>query len=77
MVYSRRHIRQTFGACGKTKDTIAKAIANTLPPLKPWLPRERRIWESEHYSMAMFEAVALAMTHYAAQRTTKEPQGAR
>ena len=63
-VYSRRHIREAFGECGKTKDTIARAIADTLPALKPWLPPKRRIWESEHYSMAIFDAVALALTHY-------------
>ena len=65
MAYSRRHVRQAFGKCGKTKETIAKAIADTLPALKPWLPPKRRIWESEHYSMAIFEAAALALTHYA------------
>ena len=66
-VYSRRHIREAFGELGKTKDTIAKAIADSLPALKPWLPPKRRIWESEHYSMAIFEAAALGVTHY---RTT-------
>ena len=64
MIYSCRQIRQAFGECGKTKDTIAKAVADALPALKPWLPPRRRIWESEHYSMAIFDAVALAMTHY-------------
>ena len=63
-VYSRRHIREAFGELGKTKDTIAKAIADSLPALKPWLPPKRRIWESEHYSMAIFEAAALGVTHY-------------
>ena len=64
MAYSRQHIREAFGECGKSKDTIAKAIADTLPALKPWLPPKRRIWESEHHSMAIFEAAALALTHY-------------
>ena len=64
MVYSRRHIREAFGELGKTKDTIARSIAGRLPALKPWLPPKRRIWESEHYSMAIFEAAALALTHY-------------
>ena len=63
-VYSRRHIREAFGELGKTKHTIARAIADTLPALKPWLPPPRRIWESEHYSMAIFEAAALGVTHY-------------
>ncbi len=64
IAYSRYHIRLAFGEGGKTKDTIAKAIADSLPALRPWLPPKRRIWESEHYSMAIFEAAALALTHY-------------
>jgi hypothetical protein len=64
MVYSRQHIREAFGELGKTKDTIAEGIADRLPALKPWLPPKRRVWESEHYSMAIFEAAALGMTHY-------------
>jgi hypothetical protein len=30
------------------------------------LPRKRRIWESEHHSMAIFEAAALALVYYSA-----------
>ena len=74
MAYSRRHIREAFGECGKTKDTIAKAIADTLPAFKPWLPPRRRIWESEHYSMAIFEAAALAITHYRSRGTLITPR---
>lgn len=64
--YSRCQVRDTFGAAGKSKDAIAVAIAESVPALLPWLPRKRRIWESEHHSMAIFEAAALAFTHYAA-----------
>lgn len=63
--YSRRQVRGTFGAAGKSKDAIAVAIAESVPALLPWLPRRRRIWESEHHSMAIFEATALAVTHFA------------
>ncbi len=67
--YSRRDIRRTFGAKGKSKDAIAAAIVEEVPALRPWLPRRRRIWESEHHSMAIFEAAALAMVHYETQRS--------
>ena len=63
--YSRRQVRGTFAAAGKTKDAIAAAVADSVPALLPWLPRKRRIWESEQHSMAMFEAAALALTHSA------------
>ncbi len=62
--YSRRDICRTFGAKGKSKDAIAAAIVEEVPALRPWLPRRRRIWESEHHSMAIFEAAALGLTHY-------------
>ena len=75
MAYSRQHIRLAFGACGKSKDTIARAIADTLPALKPWLPPKRRIWESEHHSMAIFEAAALALTHYRQLASSISAQG--
>ena len=73
--YSRRHVRNAFGQAGKSKDAIAAAIADQLPALRAWLPRRRRIWESEHHSMAIFEAAALAVTHYAALQTPVESQG--
>jgi hypothetical protein len=63
--YSRRQVRGTFAAAGKTKDAIAAAVADSVPALLPWLPRKRRIWESEQHSMAMFEAAALALTYSA------------
>ena len=76
MVYSRQHVRQAFGKSGKSKDTIAAAIAAQLPALRPWLPPKRRIWESEHHSMAIFEAAALALAHYGCVRVSKDAQGA-
>jgi hypothetical protein len=66
--YSRRDVRTAFGKKGKSKDAIAAVIVEEVPSLRPWLPRRRRIWESEHHSMAIFEAAALAMTHYDALR---------
>ncbi len=65
IIYSRHNVRQAFGKSGKSKDAIAVAVVAQLPALRPWLPPKRRIWESEHHSMAIFEAAALAMTHFA------------
>ena len=74
MIYSRWHIYRTFRMKGKSKDAIAAAIAEEVPALRPWLPPRRRIWESEHHSMAIFEAAALAMVHYGTLRSYKEAQ---
>jgi ribosomal protein L17 len=62
---SRHDVLTIFGRVGaQSKDDIAGAVAKVLPELAPRLPR-RRIWESEHYSMAIFEAAALGLTHFA------------
>lgn len=64
--YPRTTVGDTFRAHGaSSKDDIAAVIAEDIPELGQELPRRRRIWESEHYSMAIFEAAALAMTYYA------------
>jgi hypothetical protein len=63
--YSRRQVKESVAAAGKTKDAIATAVADSVPGLMPWLPRRRRIWESEQHSMAMLEAAALVLTHHA------------
>jgi len=48
------------------KDAIAAAVAQSLPVLSHRLPPSRKIWEGEKHSMAMFEAAALALTHFSA-----------
>jgi hypothetical protein len=64
--YPRTIIGDTFKAYGAgNKDDIAAVIAEKVPELSQELPRRRKIWESEHYTMAIFEAAALAMTYYA------------
>ena len=49
----------------ESKDEIAEAVAKLVPELAPRLPPRRQVWESEHHSMAIFEAAALALTHFA------------
>jgi hypothetical protein len=63
--YSRRQLREVFAGSGKSKDAIAIAVSQMVPALLPWLPRKRRIWESEQHSMAIFDAASLVLTHYA------------
>jgi hypothetical protein len=59
---SRRRVLMAFDGAGN-KDDVAAAVAELVPELEPRLPPRRRLWESEHYSMAIFEAAALALAH--------------
>lgn len=66
--YSRHLVRHRFAADGAaTKFQIAKVIAETLPDLAPRLPAERKIWLPEHANMSIFDAAALALTHFEAR----------
>ena len=48
----------------KSKHEIATMIAQMFPELLWKLPPKRRIWESEHPIMAMFDAVALGFAYW-------------
>jgi hypothetical protein len=63
---SRGQIYRQFSMFGVgSKDDIAVAVAAMLPQLAARLPKRRRIWESEHSAIGVFEAAALAITFYA------------
>ncbi len=55
-----------------SKDDIASAVAAMTPELAERLPKRRRVWESEHYSTAIFEAAALAITYYAIEQQCRK-----
>jgi hypothetical protein len=48
----------------KSKHEIATMIAQMFPELLWKLPPKRRIWESEHPIMAMFDAVAMGFAYW-------------
>ena len=61
---------------GRNKFQIASAVAQMFPELKWRLPAKRRPWQAEPYNSAMFDAVALAFTHwkrYCQGRRKREP----
>lgn len=63
--YSRAMVRQCFARFdAKGKDAIARVIAGEFPELEPRLPPPRRPWMSESLGMSMFDAAALALTHF-------------
>lgn len=62
---SRLTVRQRFCVYGiSSKDDIASAVCDIYPELSSRLPKKRRPWESEHYSLALFEAAALGVTFF-------------
>ena len=63
--YSRKNIIQVFERHGvRTKPEIAEQIVEWLPMLKQQLPPVRKKWDSEHYRISLFDAVALVYTHH-------------
>lgn len=63
--YAREQIRHVFSQFGaKNKYEISKVITENIPVLKPHLKPKRRCFEAESYTMGIFDAVALGITHY-------------
>lgn len=63
--YSRTAVQDVFAQFNATtKYEIAKTICTWLPALAPRMPHFRRPWMSEDYRMGIFDAIALALTHY-------------
>jgi Holliday junction resolvasome RuvABC endonuclease subunit len=68
-VYSRGDIRSCFASVGAvTRQEIAEAVARHIAVFEPLLPTARRKWEAESRYMALFNAAALALTHYQLER---------
>ncbi len=67
-VYRRSAIALGFPGAA-SRHQIAVQISERLPGLNLRLPKKRAIWESERPGMALFNAAAVALTHYA--KTTK------
>ena len=60
---SRGQVRETFRTSGPvTKYRIAQGIAGHFPELASRLPPPRKPWMSEDARMAIFDAVAVALT---------------
>jgi Holliday junction resolvasome RuvABC endonuclease subunit len=77
--FSPLRVRQVFSEQDAwTKHEIATAIARQLPELGPHLPAFRKPWMSEDERMAIFDAVAFALTYYRLadlRQTTPSAQG--
>lgn len=63
--YSRNDIRFVFNAFNAhSKYEIAKVITENVKQLPVELPKKRLSHMPEHYSMTIFDAIALGITHY-------------
>lgn len=63
--YSKEQIKFVFEQFNaNTKHDIAKLITGWLPQFKNKLPKLRKPWMCEDYHMGMFDAIALALTHF-------------
>lgn len=60
----RADVRQRFRESGnRTKYQIASTIAQMFPELRLKLPPKRRPWQTEHYNIAIFDAISLALAY--------------
>jgi len=50
-----------------TKHQIASLLARVFPELAWRLPQPRKPWETEHWNMPIFDAVALGVSYFASQ----------
>lgn len=71
--YSRDAIRSAFHHGTISRYEIAQAIAAFIPALEPLMPPRRKIWQSDHPRLWLFDAASLAMTHFAAIAGAEPP----
>ena len=72
---SRAEVRLFFARLGHcTKRSIATAVAEAFPELKPRLPPERKAWMSEDSRMAFFDAIALALVRLSSSTSRRSPR---
>jgi hypothetical protein len=70
--YSRAEIGAYFASAGAvTRYEIASAIAGRIDAFRHQLPRVRRPWMSEHPRMALFNATAVVLAHFAIRNETR------
>lgn len=70
--FTRAQVRQCFvDSAVRTKHQIAQAVATQIPAFDPLLPRQRRRWDAEFYSMGILQAAALGIAFYHHRRTGK------
>ena len=65
-LYQRSMIQTAFVTAGaSTRYEIAEAVRERLPALGHRMPKKRKAWESIDRRQALFDAAAIALTHFA------------
>lgn len=65
VVYTRELVgKRVVGDVRTTRHTIAEAVAEFIPIFRFRMPRARELWQSEDPRQCLFDAAALAMTHF-------------
>ncbi len=64
-----RELEQVFRQYGLvTKHQIAETIGEWFPELSTHVPMPRKAWQSEHWNMPVFDAIAMAVAYLAEER---------
>lgn len=71
--YSRAAVRGAFHYEPISRYEIAQAIAAFIPAFESLMPPRRKIWQSDHPRLWLFDAASLAMTHFAAIAGVEPP----
>lgn len=61
---STEDINETFSSI-PNKHERARILVASFPALADRLPAKRKAWQSEHYQMSIFDAVALGVAYFA------------
>jgi GTPase len=68
----REEIQQAFRIFrGSTKDEIAATLVDIFPELLARLPPPRKVWQTEHHAMIVFDAIATGFAYW--QRNGAQP----
>ena len=69
-----KELRATYRNLGcETKYQMASALTRVFPELLWKLPSERRIWQSEHPRMSLFDAIGLGLAYWQHETTELSP----
>jgi hypothetical protein len=74
---SRYAVRRAWRERDKTnKHEVAAAIADMFPEIEPYVPRERRTWDSEDPRTGIFDAVSLVLEGQRSEMVREATSGA-
>lgn len=64
-IIEKSKVRNIFRSLNaKTKHQVAMAVAHLFPELRWKLPPKRKLWQKEHYRIAIFQAVAVGYVYW-------------